>query len=155
MTRICLPLALVAGILTTPVFAQSFDFGDDSSEWANDGECDDRRFAGPGTSMDSGFVADDVGKDASDCRRLLEEGKVYVWQIEDARAATQCATIDFGTNDGEWANNNQCDDPRFEGPGAAEDLISDDISRDAADCRRMCRTGKIFLRDYQSVSAQP
>lgn len=155
MIRFSFPLVLMAGLLAAPLSAQSFDFGDDSSEWANDGECDDRRFAGPGTSMDSGFVAKDIGKDASDCRRLLEEEKVYVWQIDEARAATQCSAINFGRNDGNWTNNNQCDDPRFEGPGSASDLMPEDTGRDSADCRRLCRTGKVFLRDYRAVAMQP
>ena len=36
--------ALMAG----PAWAQDPSFGDDSSEWANDGECDDPRFDGAG-----------------------------------------------------------------------------------------------------------
>lgn len=52
------------------------DFGDDSSEWANDGVCDDTRFvgdrgAGAWTSND-----DHVGRDATDCRNLLNAGRI-------------------------------------------------------------------------------
>jgi hypothetical protein len=137
-------------LLSFPLGAQTIDFGDDSSEWAQDGECDDRRFAGPGTSMSSGFNREDIGTDATDCRTMFAQGKVYLWLEPEARAATQCSAIDFGTNTGEWINDNQCDDPRFEGPGTADDLLFDDIGKDSADCRRLCRAGRVFLRDYKA-----
>lgn len=57
------------------------DFGDDSSRWANDGACDDTRFvgdrgAGAWTSND-----DHVGRDATDCRNLLNAGRIR-WRAE-------------------------------------------------------------------------
>jgi hypothetical protein len=41
------------------------DFGNNSSEWSDDGECDDPRFSGHGVAA----VTDpsDVGQDANDC----------------------------------------------------------------------------------------
>ena len=53
---------------------EPLDFGDDTSWWANDGECDDPRFIGEGmaTTMDD---ADTFG-DATDCRRLFEQGLI-------------------------------------------------------------------------------
>lgn len=141
------PVIVLLAALAAP--ALGFDFGDDASEWANDGECDDRRFAGPGTSMASGFNAEDRGHDATDCRKALLSGRVYIWAEAEARAATQCSALEFGTDDGDYANDGQCDDPRFEGRGTAPDLVFDDLMRDATDCRRLCAAGKIFLRDYK------
>ena len=40
----CVPLLMIA----LPVAAQTIDFGDDASPFANDGACDDIRFVGPG-----------------------------------------------------------------------------------------------------------
>lgn len=50
------------------------DFGDNSSEWARDGECDDPRFAGRG--MASTLLEDDQLRDADDCRWLYNEGSI-------------------------------------------------------------------------------
>ena len=52
------------------------DFGDDSSPWANDGECDDTRFAGDPFYL--GITDNDrhIRRDASDCRRLFSEGRI-------------------------------------------------------------------------------
>ncbi len=124
------------------------DFGDDMSQWSDDGECDDRRFFGPGTSMDSGFLTEDIGHDATDCRTLLNTGQITLWVEADARAATQCTAIDFGDDTSEWANDGECDDMRFEGSGTATDLVPEDTQRDATDCRAACEAGTIFLRDY-------
>lgn len=57
--------------------------GDDTCQWANDGECDD-----PGL----GTGACTVGTDYSDCWRLAEE-------VED--------------NSCQWANDGECDEPGF------------------------------------------
>lgn len=59
---------------TNDVPAGDIDWGDDSSVWANDGECDDPRFAGPGAA--AVLLPEDEGADASDCRRLYEQGRV-------------------------------------------------------------------------------
>ena len=38
-------------------------------------------------------------------------------------------------DDGEWANDNECDDPRFEGEGmTSTPLLQEDVQRDATDC---------------------
>lgn len=51
-------------------------FGDDYSEWAFDGECDDPRFAGPGTAWD--LFAEDAYHDATDCYRAYVRGSVWL-----------------------------------------------------------------------------
>ncbi len=119
-------------------------FGDDSSEWANDGECDDPRFFGEGMATDLGTM--DVGRDASDCRALLEAGRIAERNPLLEMAATTCSTIDFGDNSSEWANDGVCDDPRFAGFGVDHMLLMQDRGRDADDCRHLCSVGWVWLR---------
>lgn len=126
--------------------AQSVEFGDDSSEWASDGECDDRRFRG--SAMSGGLDHDDVGKDATDCKRGVDMGQLKIWDFVTARGKTQCNVINFGDDTSEWTNDGQCDDYRFDGPGADYVLLKEDVGKDATDCRRLCDAGKIALRDY-------
>ena len=52
------------------------DFGDDSSAWANDGVCDDTRFIGYRGAGAWAANGDHVGKDATDCRNLLNAGRI-------------------------------------------------------------------------------
>lgn len=70
-------------IYMSPLFAKpastaAIIFGDDASEYANDGECDDIRFVGPDTA-EAIFLFESVGHDASDCRAGFEAGKLK-WQ---------------------------------------------------------------------------
>ena len=59
-----------------PTLQAQPDFGDDSSEWARDGECDDPRFEGEG-SADTLLDAN-AYHDATDCRTLLGQGRISV-----------------------------------------------------------------------------
>ena len=59
------------------------DFGDDAGDWARDGECDDPRFEGSG--MNSMPLSGDRGHDASDCRRLYDEGRIRLLGIDFGR----------------------------------------------------------------------
>jgi|GEM_PF-2494677 len=52
----------------------TLDFGDDSSEWSHDGECDDPRFHGYG--MASTTVEADALRDATDCRAAFNKGSI-------------------------------------------------------------------------------
>ncbi|MBY5929595.1 hypothetical protein KUV86_10775 [Halomonas sp. DP8Y7-3] len=52
------------------------EWGDDGSQWSNDGECDDPRFLGPGAA--AGNIDADRFHDASDCRSLYEQGQLYL-----------------------------------------------------------------------------
>ena len=54
----------------------SIEWGDNTSDWANDGECDDPRFDGPG--VNSHNVIEDRYHDANDCRALYEQGQIYL-----------------------------------------------------------------------------
>ncbi len=124
----------------------SINFGDDTSEWANDGECDDRRFVGAGMALSLGRA--NIGRDATDCRGLFEAGQIQLWDATAAAAVTQCAAIDFGADTSEFTNDGECDDMRFEGMGSAQALSSENNSRDATDCSQLCAYGAISLRDY-------
>ena len=147
LRTLILGVALVAG--ASAVNAQStVKYGDNASEWANDGECDDRRFKGPGMSNSSGFLSDDIGHDADDCKEQFDLGRVEVWLESKARAATQCSAIKFGDNSSEWSDDGECDDMRFEGRGSADSVVPDDTGKDANDCRALCEQSMIFLRDY-------
>jgi len=131
------------------ISATNFDFGDDSSRWNNDGECDDPRFAGEGTAAK--LEPRDFASDATDCKALFDEGKVsFVGGIAimtslDGAKNTDVSGVDFGDDSSEWANDGECDDPRFKGEGMAEELVSDDLKRDASDCRALFDAGKISL----------
>lgn len=120
----------------------AIDFGDDSGQWANDGECDDPRFAGTGTADE--LVDDDLLKDATDCRAAYDAGTVtYVGEQGPATTATTepAAAIDFGDDTSSWSNDGECDDPRFEGTGVAADLLDIDRGHDATDCRAAIEAG--------------
>lgn len=129
-----------------PASDGGINFGDDSGEWANDRECDDRRFAGAG--MAANLSWGHVGADASDCRIGVERGALVLWDMAAARAVTQCATIDFGDDSGGFPDDRECDDVRFEGMSMAWALNVENLRRDATDCRRACDLGLIALRDY-------
>lgn len=100
-------------------------FGDDSGVFANDGECDDPRFKGPG--MASSLDRDSLGRDRHDCELLLEKGQVQWVEIN---------IDEFGNNSGVLSYNGYCNDLRFEGPGMANSLLRKDVARDAFDCAR-------------------
>jgi hypothetical protein len=51
-------------------------WGDDSSEYALDGVCDDPRFEGLGVA--GLLYREDAGRDASDCRALCEHGLLFL-----------------------------------------------------------------------------
>ena len=57
------------------------------------------------------------------------------------------ADPDFGDDTSRWANDGECDDPRFEGTGTAHTLLVEDRGHDAADCRKLFGTGRIALRE--------
>jgi hypothetical protein len=77
-----------------PARAQTIDFGDDSGEFARDGQCDDRRFRGATMANILGIT--EIGRDATDCQRGYEAGVLELWQPGAAQAATDCAVISFG-----------------------------------------------------------
>ena len=117
------------------------DFGDDDSEWAFDDECDDSRFVGPGMTS-TRLLDEDIGHDATDCRVAWENG-----ELRFIGGGRQTDRPDFGDDDSEWANDGECDDPRFVGPGmTSTPLLREDMYHDAADCQTAWDAGEIELR---------
>ncbi|MBD8066640.1 hypothetical protein IC608_14290 [Devosia sp. PTR5] len=130
----------------------AFDYGNDSSRWANDGQCDDLRFVGPGMAKKLDY--EDVMADATDCRTLEEQNDISIREVYTpqyaAGAPYDSSGVDFGDNASAYADNGECDDPRFEGPGAAVTLLDSDRAADANDCKAQFEAGRIVLRDGES-----
>ncbi len=76
LSRFALAILVLAGPLAGQTASGAGDFGDDSSEWANDGVCDDTRFVGDRGAAAWTFNGDHVGRDATDCRNLLNAGRI-------------------------------------------------------------------------------
>ncbi len=134
-------VAYEAGLLTLREGTSTYtvNFGDDSSEWANDGECDDGRFTGPGLTS-TPLLQEDVLADATDCSTAYNAGRLQLLGV----AAD--GTIDFGSDSGEWSNDGECDDMRFAGPGMTQTpLLQADIMTDATDCRQAYSAGRLKL----------
>lgn len=199
------------------VDSSGINFGDNSSIYQNDGECDDPRFQGPG--MASFTEQENLMSDANDCRQAYQAGNVTLIpgaQSNSAMAALggpvpqrqpapinapqvgreftvprgpidgatrsdgsifasgnvygqpltensglssgisvpiapplsdlSGAGVNFGDNTSDWANDGECDDPRFEGIGMASVVFDDDAMRDANDCRKLYDAGSITLK---------
>lgn len=125
------------------------DFGDDSGPYALDGECDDTRFAGFGASG-----VGEPGTDATDCKAAWHAGSIslrdeYDDDYDDSGFSHDIVFdgIVFGDNTSSWANDGQCDDPRFAGEGMAEVLSELDTGRDATDCLVLYARGQITLKE--------
>jgi hypothetical protein len=54
-------------------------WGDDNGKYANDGECDDKRFTGAGMT-DTPLLDSDVKHDATDCRAAYRQGRLQLRQ---------------------------------------------------------------------------
>ncbi|WP_136248349.1 hypothetical protein [Halomonas borealis] len=81
----------------------------------------------------------------------LPEAVLYVSEAGPARgdsAASTTAThgIAWGDNTSQWANDGECDDPRFAGPGAHSLNIDEDRYHDANDCRALHEQGQLYLK---------
>ncbi|MEO9462026.1 MAG: hypothetical protein ABJ242_04750 [Marinomonas sp.] len=71
-----------------------------------------------------------------------------------AKSATETPTftaesdIDWGSDLGEFANDGECDDKRFEGAGMTDtELLDEDVKTDASDCRTAFEAGRLKLRE--------
>jgi hypothetical protein len=136
---------IVALMAATPHLGQAqLNFGDDDSTWAMDGECDDPRFEGVG--MAAVAFEEDVAHDATDCRALLDEGRIQLRAPDEGETESNEIEIDFGNDSGTFARDGECDDPRFEGNGMALLLLDEDRARDATDCRALFEQSEIHLR---------
>ena len=132
--------AILAVVLLTPAYAEvEFSFGDDRGDYANDGECDDPRFDGPGMTGTT-LLSDDVLHDASDCRAAFKADRLTL------RGVASDGTVDFGDDNGDYSNDGECDDLRFTGPGmTATALVQADIMHDASDCRAAYKARRLEL----------
>jgi hypothetical protein len=139
-----------AGVALAATPAGAVDFGDDSSRWANDDECDDPRFTGMGMTA-TPLLDEDAFHDATDCRTEYEAGLITLRGPNDPRLG-----VEFGDNSSEFANDGECDDPRFEGSGMAATSLRDaDTMHDAADCEQAFAAGEIAWRDPNAAPAEP
>ncbi len=132
--------------------AATIEFGDDNGDWANDNECDDKRFIGEGMTA-TVLLDDDVGHDATDCRTAFEAGNLQLRGAAGAAAPQALAaapagggSVDFGDDSSRWANDNECDDKRFTGAGmTATPLLDEDVGHDATDCRTAYQAGRLQM----------
>lgn len=78
---------------------------------------------------------------------MMVEQPMEAAEMTNPGSAAAAATIDFGDDASEWANDFECDDPRFQGPGmTATPLLDSDIRHDATDCRTAFEQGRLQLR---------
>ena len=137
------------------------DFGNDSSEWAYDDECDDTRFTGDPFYLGVTNSNDHVRRDATDCRTLFQQrhirlknglprfGRLSPGPYDGRDTGTGTGYIDFGNDSSEWARDGECDDTRFTGDpfylGVTDN--NNHVRRDATDCRTLFQQGHIRLKD--------
>jgi hypothetical protein len=55
--------------------ASRIQWGDDSGKYSKDGECDDKRFTGPGMTT-TPLLDSDIQHDATDCRAAYQQGRL-------------------------------------------------------------------------------
>jgi hypothetical protein len=79
--------------------------------------------------------------------------KISAFVLLGACATTVIGDIDFGGNDSEYANDGECDDPRFVGGGMASSLNNIHIGRDAADCASLFQANRIRPQRTQAESS--
>jgi len=66
----------------------------------------------------------------------------------DLSSRLDISAVDFGTDDGDFTGDGECDDARFRGPGMTDTLLLDeDVMSDASDCRTAYADGEIILID--------
>lgn len=111
--------------------------GDDSCQWARDGECDEARFGG------GGYCAN--GTDATDCAPIAATAQcqwAFDYECDEARFGGggycpdgtdtfDCALLAAGVADDscQWAHDGECDEPRYGSVGYCRD------GSDTTDCR--------------------
>jgi hypothetical protein len=155
---------------TTPAASVDPQLGDNSSRYANNGVCDDMRYAGIG--MATFLINQDTGHDAVDCRAGIQRGDLHLrtardptvaqwnsaWEALRAQntvreltrrpagiPARTDGTPSFGRDAGDMDRDGYCQDPRFFGAGMLP-TYEDARSRDATDCRNAWLLGGIRLR---------
>ena len=99
MRLLALPILVLAAPLAGQTASSADNLGDDSSEWANDGVCDDTRFVGDRGTGAWTANADHVGRDATDCGNLLNAGRIR-WgtvseNVDRFKLFTRCQPLDI------------------------------------------------------------
>jgi hypothetical protein len=132
------------------VAAGGVDFGDDASKFSRDGECDDKRFSGPGMT-DTPLLDSDVRHDATDCRAAWDQHRLTMASGSSGSSGGGYAEsgvnhIMWGDDAGKFSKDGECDDKRFTGPGMTNTpLLDSDIKHDATDCRAAFSQGRLQL----------
>jgi hypothetical protein len=118
-----------------PLFEGAFDgvdFGDNEGSYPDDGECDDPRFVGDNVAPSAARA--NARHDAHDCRAAHDAGEAsYVGELAPLFEGAEDG-VDFGDNSGPYADDEECDDPRFSGEAVAAGAQRINIRRDAHDC---------------------
>ena len=126
-TRLRISIAMGFAFFPFVLIAQtSIEFGDDTSRWANDGECDDPRFVGQGVAP---FAHDgNLYRDASDCQRLFDQGLIELaaesTPLQTDESTTRAETGRLDIDDSTLASGEYQDVYTFEGT-AGNRLIVD------------------------------
>ncbi len=128
--------------LGSPALADdaALDFGDNSSVYANDGQCDDFRFEGKG--MAEILLTDSIGRDANDCQAAFNQETIALKTLFTKPASD--SAILFGDDASTYANDGECDDIRFVGPeSGASIFLVEDVGHDASDCQAGFESGSL------------
>lgn len=116
----------------------TIDFGDDTSEYALNSECNDSRFQSQ--KMEYSLFPDAAFRDATDCTNAVGTGLAR-YAEEEVIARLQIP--EFGDDTSRYANDGECDDPRFAGVGSAFSLRYEHLRADATDCREAFNSGRV------------
>jgi hypothetical protein len=152
--RYVLAAATLIGLgLPQAAWADNIDFGDDASQFAKDGECDDMRFSGEGMT-DTLLIDSDIRHDATDCRTAYEQGRLTYngghrngGHDHSGHTGRDSSRIIWGDDSSKYAKDGECDDKRFEGPGMTDTpLLDSDIKHDATDCRVAYEQDRLQVR---------
>ncbi len=96
--------------------------------------------------MAEALDVDNILRDATDCEIFYSALRIRLARTREQSDPEECRSIEFGNNSSEWARDDECDDPRFIGPGMSDILLLEDTKADAEDCRKLCRAGEVWLR---------
>ncbi len=149
--QIFIAASALAMSMPMPAAAQNIDFGDDSSRFARDGECDDMRFSGAGMT-DTTLIDSDIRHDATDCRSAYNQGRLTYQGGQRSGGSSNSSSstasrIQWGDDSSRYAKDGECDDKRFSGAGMTDTpLLDSDIKHDATDCRAAFNQGRLTLR---------
>lgn len=129
-----------------PLQIPGMEIGDDAS--IPNGRCENRRFVvdprlGENSRSWHSAADDDRGQDAQDCFHAWLAGEI--WPLH------QRYGIAFGDDNGMWANDGTCDDPRFEGKGRSGATLRDQVLRDMTDCIEAYENARIDLTVHDEL----